>query len=108
VFLVQLLFTGALNSLCHWFGSRSFDTGDRSTNNPWLALVTMGESWHNNHHAFPASARLNFRGYEVDVAGLLIGVFEKLHWVWDVQRPSPAAIEARRTSLRTGRARAGG
>jgi stearoyl-CoA desaturase (delta-9 desaturase) len=68
----------------------------------------MGESWHNNHHAFPASARLNFRGYEVDVAGLLIGVFEKLHWVWDVQRPSPAAIEARRTSLRTGRARAGG
>jgi stearoyl-CoA desaturase (delta-9 desaturase) len=98
IFLVQLLYTGALNSLCHWFGYRSFDTGDRSTNNPWLALVTMGESWHNNHHAFPASARLNFRAYELDMAGLLVGVFESLHWVWDVQRPSAIAIK--RASMR--------
>ena len=61
--------TYSINSLCHFFGRRSFDTGDHSRNLLWLALPTFGESWHNNHHAFPTSAAHGLRRWEIDPSG---------------------------------------
>jgi len=59
--------TVTINSLAHRFGSRRFDTRDDSRNNLWLALLTFGEGWHNNHHFFPGTARQGFRWWEVDL-----------------------------------------
>src|SRR5919204_2040236 len=58
--------TYSINSLCHFFGRQRFATGDRSGNVAWLAIPTFGESWHNNHHAFPTSAIHGMRRWEVD------------------------------------------
>ncbi|MGH2712773.1 MAG: acyl-CoA desaturase [Thermoleophilaceae bacterium] len=81
--------TYSINSLCHFFGRRRFDTGDESRNLFWLSLLTFGESWHNNHHAFPTSAMHGMRGWEVDPSALVIRGLEKLGLVWDVVRVSP-------------------
>ncbi len=81
--------TFSVNSLCHFFGRQPFPTGDESRNLAWLALPTMGESWHNNHHAFPTSARHGLRRWEVDGSGAVIWVLEKLGLAWDVVRISP-------------------
>ena len=59
--------TVTINSLAHRFGSRRFDTSDDSRNNVWLALITFGEGWHNNHHFFPGSSRQGFRWWEIDI-----------------------------------------
>ena len=59
--------TVTINSLAHRFGTRRFDTRDDSRNNLWLALLTFGEGWHNNHHFFPGSARQGFRWWELDM-----------------------------------------
>jgi stearoyl-CoA desaturase (Delta-9 desaturase) len=59
--------TVTINSLAHRFGSRRFDTKDDSRNNLWLALITFGEGWHNNHHYYPGSARQGFRWWEIDL-----------------------------------------
>ena len=64
--------TYSINSLCHFFGRRGFATPDRSRNVSWLALPSMGESWHNNHHAFPTSAVHGLRWYEIDISALVI------------------------------------
>src|SRR5919108_62076 len=85
--------TYSINSLCHYFGSRRFATDDRSYNLMWLAPFSFGESWHNNHHAFPTSAIHGLRRWELDVAGLVITGLEKLGLVWDVVRIEPARIE---------------
>jgi stearoyl-CoA desaturase (delta-9 desaturase) len=71
VFLVHHA-TWSVNSICHWVGSRPFTTRDRSTNNVWLALISMGGSWHHNHHAFPNSARTGFRWWQMDLSWWLI------------------------------------
>jgi stearoyl-CoA desaturase (delta-9 desaturase) len=76
--------TFSINSICHFFGRRRFETGDRSTNVFWLAIPSMGEAWHNNHHAFPRSARHGLRWWEVDPGGLLIRAMRRLGLVWDV------------------------
>ena len=78
--------TYSINSLCHFFGRRRFDTGDESRNLMWLAPFSFGESWHNNHHAFPTSALHGMRRWEIDPAGLVIRGLEKLGLVWDVVR----------------------
>lgn len=70
--------TGAVNSLCHRFGSRPFDTGDFSGNVWWLVPATLGESWHRNHHAFPTSARHGLMWWQVDPSWMAIWVLEKL------------------------------
>jgi stearoyl-CoA desaturase (delta-9 desaturase) len=64
-----LLFHGTctINSLSHVFGTRPYDTGDESRNNPLLALITLGEGWHNNHHYYPGAARQGFRWWEIDI-----------------------------------------
>jgi len=78
--------TWSLNSICHRFGSRPFPATDRSANVGWLALPTLGESWHNNHHAFPRSARHGLRWWQLDVNYLSIRLLESLGLVHDVHR----------------------
>jgi stearoyl-CoA desaturase (delta-9 desaturase) len=78
--------TYSINSLCHFFGRRRFATEDESRNLLWLAPLSFGESWHNNHHAFPTSAFHGMRKYEFDVSGLLIAALERTGLAWDVQR----------------------
>ena len=81
--------TYSINSICHFFGRRGFATPDRSGNVSWLALPSMGESWHNNHHAFPTSAVHGLRWYQIDISALVIYAMEKVGLVWDVVRVSP-------------------
>jgi stearoyl-CoA desaturase (Delta-9 desaturase) len=78
--------TYSINSLCHFFGRRRFETGDESRNLFWLSLPTLGESWHNNHHAFPTSAVHGMRRWELDPSAMVIRGMEKLGLVWDVVR----------------------
>jgi len=81
--------TYSINSLCHFFGRRRFDTGDESRNLLWVALLSFGEGWHNNHHAFPTSARHGMRRWEIDPSALVISALEKLGLAWDVVRIDP-------------------
>jgi len=81
--------TFSINSLCHYFGERRFATTDHSRNLAWLAPVTLGESWHNNHHAFPTSAAHGLRWWELDISAMTIRGLEKMGLVWDVVRISP-------------------
>jgi stearoyl-CoA desaturase (delta-9 desaturase) len=81
--------TFSINSICHFFGTRRFETGDRSTNVFWLAPLSLGEAWHNNHHAFPRSAHHGLRWWEVDPGGLLIRTLRRLRLAWDVVEISP-------------------
>jgi stearoyl-CoA desaturase (delta-9 desaturase) len=91
--LVRIFFvhhvTWSINSVCHFTGSRRFEVDDHSTNVFWLALPTMGESWHHNHHAFPRSARHGLRWWELDVSALVIATMEKLGLAWNVIRIAP-------------------
>jgi stearoyl-CoA desaturase (delta-9 desaturase) len=83
--------TWSINSVCHFFGRRRFDTEDKSTNVAWLSVLSFGESWHHNHHAFPTSASHGLRWWELalDPGGLLIRGMEKLGLVWNVVKISP-------------------
>jgi stearoyl-CoA desaturase (Delta-9 desaturase) len=90
--------TFSVNSLCHFFGRQPYPTGDESRNLAWLALLTMGESWHNNHHAFPTSARHGLRRWELDGSGAVIWALEKLGLAWDVVRISPARMAEKAAS----------
>jgi stearoyl-CoA desaturase (delta-9 desaturase) len=86
--------TVTINSLAHRFGRRRFDTGDDSRNNAWLALLTFGEGWHNNHHFFPGSARQGFRWWEVDLTWYGLLALRALGLVHDL-KPVPAWVLAR-------------
>jgi stearoyl-CoA desaturase (delta-9 desaturase) len=81
--------TYSINSLCHFFGRRRFDTGDESRNLAWLAPLSLGEAWHNNHHAFPTSATHGLRRWEIDPSAALIRVLEKCGLAWNVVRVAP-------------------
>lgn len=83
--LVQEL-TFSVNSVCHLWGSRPHERGAFATNNPLLAVFTIGSAWHNNHHAFPYSAVFSLRRGEIDIAGLLILGLSKLNLVTDVSK----------------------
>jgi stearoyl-CoA desaturase (delta-9 desaturase) len=87
--------TYSINSLCHFFGRRRFATDDHSRNLAWLAPLSFGEAWHNNHHAFPTSAFHGLRRGELDPSGILIGLLERARLVWDVQRVSPSRRAAK-------------
>ncbi|MGQ0735661.1 MAG: acyl-CoA desaturase [Acidobacteriota bacterium] len=77
--------TWLVNSATHLWGSRRFDTRDDSTNNWWVALLTFGEGWHNNHHAHPVSARHGLAWYEVDINWMGIRTLQALGLAWDVK-----------------------
>jgi stearoyl-CoA desaturase (delta-9 desaturase) len=83
--------TFTINSLAHVFGSRRFKTSDQSRNNLLLALLTLGEGWHNNHHRYPGSERQGFYWWEVDVTHYVLTVMSWLGLVWDLRQP-PASI----------------
>jgi stearoyl-CoA desaturase (Delta-9 desaturase) len=70
--------TWSINSVCHFFGRRRFAVDDHSTNVFWLALPSLGESWHHNHHAFPRSAHHGMRWWEIDVTGLIIAAMKRV------------------------------
>ena len=81
--------TYSINSICHVFGRRRFETKDESRNVLWLSLFSFGESWHNNHHAFPTSARHGLRPWEVDPSALVIRGLAACGLAWDVVGVSP-------------------
>ena len=87
--------TYSINSLCHFFGRRDYATDDESRNLLWLAPLSFGESWHNNHHAFPTSAHHGLRWWQVDVSAMVIRGLEKVGLAWDVQRPSAKRMAAK-------------
>ncbi|MFW5825750.1 MAG: acyl-CoA desaturase [Marinobacter sp.] len=89
--------TVSINSLSHVWGSRRFDTPDDSRNNFWLALITFGEGWHNNHHRWPQSVRQGFRWYEIDITYYGLWLLARLGIIHDL-KPVPDSIrnEARR------------
>jgi stearoyl-CoA desaturase (delta-9 desaturase) len=89
--------TVTINSLAHRFGRRRFETKDDSRNNLWLALLTFGEGWHNNHHFFPGSSRQGFRWWEVDLTWYGLKLMSMLGLVRGL-KPVPAWVLARARS----------
>ncbi len=96
IFLVHHI-TWSVNSVCHFLGTRRFETDDHSTNVAWLSLPSLGESWHHNHHAFPRSANHGLRRWEklLDPSALLIGGLEKVGLARNVVRIAPERQEQR-------------
>lgn len=89
-------FTWFVNSVTHVWGSRRFDVNDDSTNNFWVAILTWGEGWHNNHHAHPVSARHGLTWYEIDLNWIQISILKKLGLVWNVKALDLKALEAKK------------
>jgi stearoyl-CoA desaturase (delta-9 desaturase) len=87
--------TWSINSICHFFGRRRFETEDHSTNVAWLALPSLGEAWHHNHHAFPRSASHGLRRWELDPSGVVIGLMQRLGLAWNVVRIAPERQQAK-------------
>jgi len=85
--------TYTINSLAHRFGTRRFATRDDSRNNVWLAVLTLGEGWHNNHHRYPAAARQGFFWWEVDISYLILRLMRALALIGPL-RPVPSSVLA--------------
>lgn len=81
--------TWSVNSICHTFGRRDYNTRDASRNNFIVGLLAFGEGWHNNHHAFPRSAFHGLRWWQIDISAYIIRALEKLGLVWNVYRVKP-------------------
>jgi stearoyl-CoA desaturase (Delta-9 desaturase) len=94
IFLVHHV-TWSINSICHFFGRRRFAIEDHSTNVFWLALPSLGEAWHHNHHAFPRSAFHGLRWWELDPSGWLILAMARVGLAWDVVRVSAESERAK-------------
>jgi stearoyl-CoA desaturase (delta-9 desaturase) len=90
--------TWSINSICHFWGRRRFDSRDESRNVWWLSWLSFGESWHNNHHAFPSSAFHGLRRFEIDPGGWLIWTLEKCGLAWRVVRIPPHRQAAKLTA----------
>jgi stearoyl-CoA desaturase (delta-9 desaturase) len=88
--------TWSINSICHAVGNRPFRSRDRSGNVWWLAVLSMGESWHNLHHSDPTAARHGVLRGQIDSSARIIWVFEKFGWVKDVRWPSAERIALKR------------
>lgn len=97
VFITHHL-TWSVNSICHQFGKRSFDTPDESHNQWVVGLFGLGEGWHNNHHAFPESAFHGLRWYEIDLSGYVIRVLERTHLIDGVRRVSRERADKKRVA----------
>jgi stearoyl-CoA desaturase (delta-9 desaturase) len=90
--------TWSINSICHMFGERPFRSRDRSRNFWPLAILSMGESWHNLHHADPTCARHGVLPGQIDISAAVIRGFERLGWAYDVRWPTPRRLERLRSS----------
>jgi len=88
--------TFSVNSICHMFGRQDYRSRDEARNNWLVALLVFGEGWHNNHHAFPVSARHGLHRWQLDVSWWVIRGLERLGLVWDVRVPGAAQLERRR------------
>ena len=95
--------TWSINSVCHVWGGRPFDSGDRSTNNLPLALLSLGEGWHNNHHAFPTSARHGLRWWQFDASYVAIRAMARAGLAWGVRVPAARAMAGKRRRPRPAR-----
>jgi len=94
IFLTHHL-TWSVNSVCHTFGGRDYQTRDASRNNFLVGLLAFGEGWHNNHHAFPRSAFHGLRWWQVDISAYLIRTLEALGLVWNVYRVKESDLRKR-------------
>jgi len=92
--------TYTINSLSHVFGKQRYLTGDTSRNNIWLALLTFGEGWHNNHHHYQSAACQGFRWYEIDITYYILKALAAMGLIWDLKRPPEAVV---RNEKRVGR-----
>jgi stearoyl-CoA desaturase (delta-9 desaturase) len=92
--------TWSINSVCHLTGRRPYrDSKDRSRNVFWLALPTLGQSWHNNHHAFASSAKVGQEWWQLDITWLVIRLLAALGLAWDVRQTPPDLIASRRNQI---------
>jgi len=87
--------TWSINSICHFFGRRRWDLEDESTNVGWLAIPTLGESWHHNHHAYPRSAAHGLSRWEIDLSALVIKAMDKVGLAWNVVLITPERQQER-------------
>ena len=95
VFLVNHV-TWSINSICHFWGSRPFRNSDESRNNPIFGVLALGEGWHNNHHAFPTSARHGLRWWEIDASYYAIRSMALLGLARRIRLPTARAMLALR------------
>ena len=96
--------TYTINSLAHVWGSRRFDTDDDSRNNFWLALLTLGEGWHNNHHHYQSSTRQGFRWWEIDITYYVLRGLAAVGIVWDLREPPERLLRGEPSSPPAGSA----
>jgi stearoyl-CoA desaturase (delta-9 desaturase) len=94
VFLLHHV-TWSINSICHFYGKRPFESDDFSTNNWALSVISFGESWHNNHHAFPSSAVHGISKGQIDPSGALIRALGKLGLARDIKEVSDKQLAAK-------------
>ncbi|MDY3551967.1 acyl-CoA desaturase [Gemmata sp. JC717] len=90
--------TWSVNSVCHLWGTRPYHSGDESRNNPVVGVLTMGEGWHNNHHAFPTSARHGLKWWQLDVSYYVIRLLAAFGLAWNIKLPTVRGLEMRRTA----------
>lgn len=94
VFIVHHI-TWSINSICHIFGKRDYDSDDHSRNNVICGVLGHGEGWHNNHHAFPTSARHGLKWWQFDTSWLIIRTMQLCGLAWNVRLPSKRALAAK-------------
>lgn len=87
-----------LNAIAHTYGHRLFNTPEQSRNNFWMAILTLGDGWHNNHHAFPNSANCGLKWWQIDISFWAIKLLEILGLVWDVKLPKNSLIKSKETA----------
>ena len=90
--------TATINSLSHMYGSKRYDTGDESRNNVWLAIITLGEGWHNNHHQHMGTVRQGFYWWEIDVTYYILKTLSLFGIIWDL-KPVPVKAYDRNEQL---------
>ena len=95
VFVVHHV-TWSVNSVCHLWGTSPFRTGDQSRNNPIVGVLTLGEGWHNNHHAFPNWARHGLRWWELDISYLIVRALKLVGLAWNIKLPDPQRMADKR------------
>lgn len=97
IFLVHHL-TWSINSICHIWGGQPFRSRDQSRNNVFFGIMAFGEGWHNNHHAFPTSARHGLFWWQFDLTYVIIRAMQAVGLAWEVRLPTPAALAVRANS----------